>query len=166
MPAWPELMPWLARSELRGELRRGYFVEGLSGVQYATEEAAAELARLAGMPSSATSDVLLAAADPANLYGSGAPLDIPLLEGGTARLSRIPGNSLVLRGGRPVLVIEAHGKRLTGLASGSKPELDAVLKRVAELAGSPPGPQGRDLQRRARHQQPRRGPTRRARFRP
>ena len=34
--------------------------------------------------------------DPANLYGSGAPLDIPLLEGGTARLPRSPANYLVL----------------------------------------------------------------------
>ena len=140
-PAWPELAPWLARAELRGELRRGYFVEGFSGVQYATEEAAAELARLAGeMPSSATSDVLLAAADPANLYGSGAPFDIPLLEGGTARLSRIPGNFLVLRGGRPVLIIEAHGKRLTGLASASQA---GARRRARPASRSSPGPRGR-----------------------
>ena len=38
-PSWSELAPWLARSEMRGELRRGYFVEGLSGVQYAEAEA-------------------------------------------------------------------------------------------------------------------------------
>ena len=35
-PPWRDLAPWLARAELRGELRRGYFVEGLSGVQYAS----------------------------------------------------------------------------------------------------------------------------------
>jgi ATP-dependent Lhr-like helicase len=136
-PAWAELTPWLARSELRGELRRGYFVEGFTGVQYATDEAAAELARLAGSSARSPSecDVLLSAADPANLYGSGAPLDIPLLEGGTARLSRMPGNYLVLRSGRPILVIEAGGKRLTGLASASKAELDTALARVAQLAG-------------------------------
>ena len=46
-PSWGELAPLLSRAEWRGELRRGYFVEGLSGVQYASEEAAAELARLA-----------------------------------------------------------------------------------------------------------------------
>jgi ATP-dependent Lhr-like helicase len=133
-PAWSELIPWLARSELRGELRRGYFVEGFSGVQYASEQAAAELSRLAGESSPAATDVLLAAADPANLYGGGAPLDIPLLDGGTARLSRIPGNYLVLRSGRPVLVIEAHGKRLTALPSSSRPELDTALTRLIELA--------------------------------
>ena len=134
-PAWADLAPLLARAELRGELRRGYFVEGLSGVQYASDEAAEGLSRLAGSLPPAAEDILLAAADPANLYGSGAPLDIPLLDGGTARLSRLHGNYLVMRGGRPVLVIEAYGKRLTGLASASQPEVHAALTRVVELAG-------------------------------
>ena len=91
-PAWGELAPLLSRAEWRGEIRRGYFVEGLSGVQYATEEAAAELARLAAQPearrrpSSSSRRV-----DPANLYGAGAPLDVELLDGGVARLPRIAG---------------------------------------------------------------------------
>ncbi|QEH33997.1 putative ATP-dependent helicase Lhr [Aquisphaera giovannonii] len=134
-PPWSELAPQLARAELRGELRRGYFVEGFSGVQYATEEAADELASLAGGRRSGR-DVLVAASDPANLYGSGAPLDIPLLEGGTARLSRQPGSYLVLRGGRPVLIVEGHGRRLTGLASASRAEIDDALVHVAGLARS------------------------------
>src|SRR5262249_28092160 len=49
-PGWGELAPLLARAEWRGEVRRGYFVEGLSGVQYASEDAAAELTRLAAAP--------------------------------------------------------------------------------------------------------------------
>ena len=134
-PAWADLAPLLARAELRGELRRGYFVEGFSGVQYASDEAAEGLSRLAGSLPPAAEDILLAAADPANLYGSGAPLDIPLLDGGTARLSRLPGNYLVMRGGRPVLVIEAYGKRLTGLASASQSEIHDALAHVVELAG-------------------------------
>jgi ATP-dependent Lhr-like helicase len=133
-PPWADLAPLLARAELRGEIRRGYFVEGLTGVQYADGDAAAELARLAAAAPRATGDILLAACDPANLYGSGAPLDIPLLDGGTARLSRILGNYLVLRGGRPVLVIEAYGKRLTALASAAESEIHEALGRVVELA--------------------------------
>ena len=49
-PSWSEVAPYLSRSEWRGELRRGYFVEGLSGVQYATADAAIDLARLAAQP--------------------------------------------------------------------------------------------------------------------
>ena len=153
-PAWAELAPWLARAELRGELRRGYFVEGFSGVQYASEEAAAELARLAGSSSPDTADVLLAAADPANLYGSGAPLDIPLLDGGTARLSRIPGNYLVLRerpararhrgprqaADRPGLGVEAGTRRGPDACRRSSPARAGRSSRSRPTTASPRSP--------------------------
>lgn len=134
-PPWRELAPWLARAELRGELRRGYFVEGLSGVQYTTLDVAEELARLAADREPASDFVLISSLDPANLYGSGAPLDINLLEGGTARLPRNAANFLVLLAGRPILIIESFGKRLTGLASASEAELRGALALVPTLAG-------------------------------
>lgn len=135
-PAWRRLFPVLDRAELRGELRRGYFVEGLSGIQYAVPETIEALSRLAGTAGGAAAPpILLHALDPANLYGSGAPLDVPLLEGGTARLPRNLGNYLVLLGGRPVLIVEAHGKRLTGLDSASEDELRSALGLLPSLAG-------------------------------
>ncbi len=90
-PPWGELAPLLSRSEWRGELRRGYFVEGLSGVQYASEDAAIELARLASAAADAAPLVLVCTTDPANLYGAGAPLDIELLEGGVGAAAAAPG---------------------------------------------------------------------------
>jgi ATP-dependent Lhr-like helicase len=148
-PSWGDLVPLLARAEWRGELRRGYFVEGLSGMQYASDAAAAELARLAasgtafqavvhGQDARATQDqspvVLVSTVDPANLYGAGAPLDIELLDGGVARLPRLPGHFLALRAGRPVLIIESYGKRLTGLPWASPADLDSALKLLPTLA--------------------------------
>lgn len=135
-PSWGDLARWLARAEWRGEVRRGYFVEGLSGVQYAHEDAVEALAAATARNgrSGDEEDVFLAAIDPANVYGSGAPFDIPLLDGGTARFSRIPGNSLVLNAGRPVLIVEAHGKRLTGLASASLGEIESALRHLPSLA--------------------------------
>src|SRR5439155_26968395 len=62
-----------------------------------------------------------------NLYGSGAPFDIPLLDGGTRPLLRRASNWLVLRAGRPVLIVEQHGKRLTALASASREDLAAAV---------------------------------------
>jgi ATP-dependent Lhr-like helicase len=138
-PEWRELAPCLARAELRGELRRGYFVEGLSGVQYATAETAEGLATLAAGSAGPGSQplILISALDPANLYGSGAPFDIDLLEGGTARLIRSSASYLALLGGRPVLIVEGHGKRLTGLASASEEELRGAIKLLTRLARPP-----------------------------
>ncbi len=131
-PPWRDLQPVLARSELRGELRRGYFVEGLSGVQYALPEAAESLGRA---PGDDADPALLNTLDPANLYGSGAPFDVPLLEGGTARLTRSASNFVVNVAGRPVLIGEGFGKKLTGLASASEAELRAAIALIPSLAG-------------------------------
>jgi ATP-dependent Lhr-like helicase len=134
----PSLFPWrilyevLSRMELAGEVRRGYFVEGLSGAQFALPDAARML-QDAQLPSTVTAPtILLHSLDPANLYGSGAPFDIPLLDGGTRSFLRRAGNWLVLRAGRPVLLVEQQGKRLTGLASASRDDLTVA---VATLPG-------------------------------
>lgn len=134
-PPWRDVEPHLSRAEWRGELRRGYFVEGLSGVQYSTNEAAESLASGPATGRSDSEPFLLSTLDPANLYGSGAPLDIPLLEGGSARLIRSTSSYLVLIGGRPVLMIEGTGKRLTGLATATDDELRRAIRLVPELAG-------------------------------
>jgi ATP-dependent Lhr-like helicase len=77
---------------------------------------------------------MVCAADPANIYGAGAPLDIELLEDGVARLPRGNGNYLVLRDGRPLLIIESRGKRLTGLAWAERGELDRALGFLPSLS--------------------------------
>jgi ATP-dependent Lhr-like helicase len=129
----PWMLPWrvlyevLSRMELAGDVRRGYFVEGLSGAQFALPEAARLLQEL-DLPSTATAPVvLLHSLDPANLYGSGAPFDIPLLDGGTRPLVRRAGSWLVLRAGRPILLIEQQGRRLTALASASREDVAAAV---------------------------------------
>jgi ATP-dependent Lhr-like helicase len=127
MPAWRILYEVLSRMELAGEVRRGYFVEGLSGAQFALPEAAQALQDL-HLPSTAAAPVvLLHSMDPANLYGAGAPFDIALLDGGTRPLLRRPGNWIVLRAGQPVLLIEQHGRRLTALASASQADVAAAV---------------------------------------
>jgi ATP-dependent Lhr-like helicase len=130
MPPWRVLYEVLSRMEMAGDVRRGYFVEGLSGAQFALPEAARMLQDL-DVPSEAGAPVLLLhSLDPANLYGSGAPLDIPLLDGGTRPLARRAGNWLVLRAGRPVLLVEQQGRRLSTLASASPSEVADAAARL------------------------------------
>src|SRR5262249_21439764 len=125
----------LSRMEMTGEVRRGYFVEGLSGAQFALPEAA-RLLQEAALPSTANAPaVLLHTLDPANLYGSGAAPGIPLLDGGRRPLLRRGGNWLVLRAGRPVLIVEQHGKRLTALASASREDLAAAVACLPQILG-------------------------------
>jgi ATP-dependent Lhr-like helicase len=132
------LLPWrilyevLSRLELAGEVRRGYFVEGLSGAQFALPEAVELLQALHAPAPVEAPVVLLHSQDPANLYGAAAPFDVPLLDGGSRPFPRRAGNWLVLRAGRPVLLVEGQGKRLTTLASASR---DDVTTAVGCLPG-------------------------------
>ena len=99
---WTALYPQLQSMEMRGELRRGYFVAGLSGLQFALPEAVEELRAVAAAPDD--SPVVLNASDPANLYGSEVGAPIPF--------ARLPSTHVVLIGGQPLLVAEDSGKRI------------------------------------------------------
>ncbi len=108
---WSGLYPLLTRLEWRGVVDRGLFVSGLAGSQFAKRAA---LGDLHAHPTD-DSITLLAAADPANLYGPSGLFPLRYLPGRGFALRRVPGNYLVLRGGVPILVIENRGERLTPL---------------------------------------------------
>jgi ATP-dependent helicase Lhr and Lhr-like helicase len=133
MPPWRILYEVLGRMELTGEVRRGYFAEGLSGAQFALPEAVAQMQELEPISSGMQPALLLHSLDPANLFGSAAPFDIPLLEGGTRPWTRRLGSWIVQSGGKPIVLIEQHGKRLTALAHASPAELRAAIELLPTL---------------------------------
>jgi ATP-dependent Lhr-like helicase len=132
LPPWRVLYEVLSRMEMAGEVRRGYLVEGLSGAQFALPDAV-RLLQEATITSTNAPAILLHSLDPANLYGSGAPFDVPLLDGGTRSLLRRMGNWLVMSGGRPVLLIEQQGRKITTLPSASAEQLAAAVARLSDL---------------------------------
>ncbi len=99
----------LGNLELLGTARRGYFVEGLGGAQFALPGA---VERLRSLPEADGSYLVLAATDPANPYGASLPW--PKLEGGR-RPGRTPGAHLLLRDGEPVVFVERGGRGLLRL---------------------------------------------------
>jgi len=105
------IYPVLRRLEDTGRVRRGYFVAGLGGAQFA-EPGAVDLLRAERDPDTAPVAVTLAATDPANPYG--ALIEWPAWGGSSQRASRAAGARVVLvdgyatgwiaRGDRSVLV--------------------------------------------------------------
>jgi ATP-dependent Lhr-like helicase len=91
------------RLEWRGQARRGMFVAGMSGVQYALPDAVEQL-RAGGAESGGGSLYVLNATDPANIFGG---------EAGELKFARVPSTYLVLSDGQPVLVAQENGERLT-----------------------------------------------------
>jgi ATP-dependent Lhr-like helicase len=116
----------LGNLELLGTARRGYFVEGLGGAQFALPGA---VERLRSLPEEEGTFRLLAATDPANPYGAALPW--PKREGGR-RPARAPGAHVLLRDGAPVVYVERGGRGLLRLVDLDAAELEAAMRFLAE----------------------------------
>jgi ATP-dependent Lhr-like helicase len=121
------LYPELTQLETLGIARRGYFVEGLGGAQFALPGA---VERLRAERSEADPPVVLSAVDPAQPYG--AALRWP--EGG--KTSRVAGAHVVMMAGEPILYLERGGKGLQTLVAGEDPRLEPALAALVDRVRS------------------------------
>jgi ATP-dependent Lhr-like helicase len=107
--SWRSIYHELKKLEFRGEARRGYFVRGLAGAQFAAP-AAVELLRASASEDPASAPfVVVSASDPANVYNLA--LD-PSLRDPLSR-PRGSGAVLVTRAGRVAISVEGRGRRIT-----------------------------------------------------
>jgi len=120
----------LAALETIGVARRGYFVEGLGGAQFALPGAVERLR--AQRDDDGAAPLVLAATDPAQPYG--AALKWPARTGTAPgrRPARQAGAYVVLAGAEPVLFVERGGKGLLTLVEAGDERLDAALAALAE----------------------------------
>lgn len=100
--SWQEALSVLRVSEYTGEVRRGYFVRGLSGAQFIRAKDFASVTALLSHP--LTETVWVSAADPLQPWGKLLPH-----EEGRAFLN-VGGSVVALRRGEPVVVFEKQGK--------------------------------------------------------
>jgi ATP-dependent helicase Lhr and Lhr-like helicase len=114
--------------ETLGLCRRGYFVEGLGGAQFALGGAVERLRELRPREGDEPESLVLAAADPAQPYG--AALSWPKRAG--ARAARVAGAFVVLLGGDAVLFVERSGRTLVPLRD---PEESWLRPALAALVG-------------------------------
>jgi ATP-dependent Lhr-like helicase len=129
---WTTLRHTLLRMEYGGEVVRGYFVEGLSGEQYALEIALRELEAPARR---AEPHVLANMVDPANLWGR--VFALSRRDGTRLTAPRIPQSWLVLRQGRPLLLAEGHGRDLTPLTGWETVDFPGALRALQTLVERP-----------------------------
>ncbi len=104
----------LCELETLGVCRRGYFVEGLGGAQFALPGA---VERLRARSDKEGSTAVLAAVDPSQPYG--ATLPWPRREGQARRPTRVAGSYVVFVDSSPALYLERGGRGLVTLADGS-----------------------------------------------
>ena len=128
------IYPELTQLETLGIARRGYFVEGLGGAQFALPGA---VERLRERPPRDEQPLVLCAVDPAQPYGAALPWPKRPDRPGTAAASqrapaRQAGALLVLTGGEPIVYLERGGRSLQTLVKADDPRLLPALAKLVE----------------------------------
>jgi ATP-dependent Lhr-like helicase len=140
--------PVLRAMEEAGQCRRGYFVEGLGGAQFALPGAVDRMralvdpvkndGRLAKLAQSPERAVVLAAADPAQPYGAALPWpERPGETPSSHRPGRKAGALTVLVDGALVLYVERGGRTLLSWTDDTEPlDLSAAALATAVRDGA------------------------------
>ena len=106
------------RLETLGICRRGYFIEGMGGAQFALPGAVERLRAAPLREGEKPATLVLAAADPAQPFGASLPW--PKREGSERRPARVAGAYVVTVEAEPVLYVERGGRGLITLAAGAQ----------------------------------------------
>jgi ATP-dependent Lhr-like helicase len=119
----------LSNLETLGTARRGYFVEGLGGAQFALPAAIERLRTM--RTDEPAGGLVLAATDPGNPYG--ATLPWPKRDDDSGRRpARVPGAYVVTLDAEPVLYVERGGKGLVPLRDPDEEWLRPALEALAD----------------------------------
>ena len=120
----------LANLETLGTARRGYFVEGLGGAQFALPAAIERLRTMrADEPAG---PLVVGATDPANPFGATLPWPKREEDDSGRRPSRVPGAYVVTLDAEPVLYVERGGKGLLPLREPEDGWLRQALEALAD----------------------------------
>ncbi len=114
--------------ETLGVCRRGYFVEGLGGAQFALPGAVERLRELRPREDEEPEALVLPAADPAQPYGAA----LPWPKRADGRAARVAGAQVVLLGGEPALFVERGGRSLVPLRDPEEGWLRVALVALVE----------------------------------
>ena len=118
--------------EESGRIRRGYFVAGLGATQFALPAAVDLLRSLrAGPPLEKPEMVILAATDPANVYGSVLRWPAGEEEDGSRMLTRSVGASVIVRNGELVAYLRRNNPNLQVFLPAEEPDRSTTARDLS-----------------------------------
>jgi ATP-dependent Lhr-like helicase len=107
--SWAEIYTWLKDNEFTSGIKRGFYISGLSSIQFARSS---DIDMLRSIDDRQHNEeyVTLCCCDPTNPYKDILASSIRAL-----RLQKVPSNAIVFRNGEPVLVIREYGHTIQPL---------------------------------------------------
>ena len=133
---WYQIFQVLKRMEWQGEIRRGYFVEGLSGVQYALPEAVELLSSLPEKEISSNA-YTISTSDPLLPFGANIEWSLKNDREEKIDVRKTPGNHLIFINEEPVLYSENVATRLWTIKSLGKRDMEKIANVLKDFLKFP-----------------------------
>jgi ATP-dependent Lhr-like helicase len=123
---WSEVYTWLKNNEFNSGIKRGFYVSGLSGIQFARDRDI-EMIRMLDSPQAEDNYVTLCSCDPANPYKDILAKTYNAIS--AVKATKHQGTAIVFRNGSPVLSIKEYGACIMPLTN----SIDMLTKAAASF---------------------------------
>jgi ATP-dependent Lhr-like helicase len=109
---WYQIFQCLKRFEWQGEIRRGYFIEGLSGIQFALPEAIEILEEISTIKNTIDKVNMVCLTDPALPFGAQLKWNLFDKDNNEIKTTRLDSNHLIFFNDSPIVYLENFASRL------------------------------------------------------
>jgi len=127
---WYEIFQCLKSLEWQGEIRRGYFIDGLSGVQFALPESVGMLENLEIHSSQDKQVTMVSITDPALPFGAQFKWNLIDTENSDVMVTRLDSNHLIFVNEFPVVYSENYASRLWLLENFKPQYLELIIQQI------------------------------------
>jgi ATP-dependent Lhr-like helicase len=127
---WYEIFQVLKRLEWQGEIRRGYFIKGLSGIQFALPQAVELLEQIETIAPNSFTPTMINTADPALPLGGQVDWDLYNCFNEKLPVVRSSGNHIIFIDGHPVCYCENYASRIHMLKSYNKEMIGDIIIQI------------------------------------
>jgi ATP-dependent Lhr-like helicase len=127
---WYQIFQTLKRLEWQGEIYRGYFIEGLSGIQFALPQAVDMLQRINSGEIIILPPTMISTVDPALPFGGHVDWDSYDGNNKKVTVTRNPGNHIIFIQGRQVCYCENYASKIFTLKSFNKSMLPDIINQI------------------------------------
>jgi ATP-dependent Lhr-like helicase len=122
---WYDIFQALKKMEWRGEIRRGYFVENLSGLQFALPNA------LEKVPQTSSGNAMLSVIDPALPFGKWTKWDFQNVDDATKiSVNRLASNHIIFLNFIPVIYSENDARKLYIVDKIGEDQISEIVKTL------------------------------------
>ena len=126
---WSQLYSLFDRLEMRGTIRRGYFVTGLAGVQFALPAALEQLRSLSMAAETQQPVIVLNATDPVLAFSR--------LQPDALRFQRVPSTFVGIKNGQIVMIFEENGERIQTVSTLADRAMGETIATFVHRAHAP-----------------------------